>query len=102
MKRLEQEKAIDGLVLTKAIYRSPSTELDVLVPLQVLIIESQLVLPGGKSKAGLLGFFNIDPVHSKTLLLEYTFKGSPHRVELADQEPVMLPARHHKSSIEQV
>lgn len=63
LKRVETERRKSGLVILSASYGpEPSQEtsdvnfVDVAVPLQALVTNSQLIIPGGRSKSGLLGF----------------------------------------------
>lgn len=62
-RRATNERGRGGLVVLRASYRpakpddAPDVEaLDVVVPLQALVTNSQLIIPGGKSKSGMLGF----------------------------------------------
>lgn len=66
---------------------------DVTVPLQALVHHSQLSIPQGRSKSGLVGFY--DPCHGekKSLVVIYTFKGREHRAIVDDEALVLLPFR---------
>lgn len=62
-RRRKSERNKSGLVILTALYgplkgeEAPGVEaVDVSVPLQALISGSQLILPGGPSKSGMLGF----------------------------------------------
>lgn len=123
-RRLEAERERNGLIITKAIYRAaplngddegedvkqdskpilgpspssddPSGSLDVRIPLQMAIVDSQLQIPGGIRKADLLGFYDVAPGLRKTLLVEYTFRGRPHRVLVSDGEALLAPLHRHR------
>ncbi|EKG06570.1 chaperone DNAJ protein, putative [Trypanosoma cruzi] len=70
--------------------------LDVTVPLQNFVRDSQLVLPEG-SKSKLVGFTDPDPFteEEKELKIVYWFQRRRHVVTLTDSEPVELPRREH-------
>lgn len=65
------------------------------VPLQSLVLSSQLVIPAGRSKAHLLGFFDCAYGEKKRLRVRYTFKGRRHEVVLDDTEALAMPLRGH-------
>lgn len=67
--------------------------IDVTVPLQALVHHSQLSVPQGRSKSGLVGFY--DPCYGerKRLVVMYTFKGKPHRAVVDDEALLLLPLR---------
>ncbi|GAC97525.1 hypothetical protein PHSY_005111 [Pseudozyma hubeiensis SY62] len=71
---------------------------DVKIPLQALTARSQLIIPGSRSKANLLGFH--DPVlgEKKHLLVRYSFRGSLHEVLVEDLMELALPMRIHQVS----
>ena len=124
-KRSDEERTKDGLVLIKAIYgrleemdpltdgineETPdpdllnyqitydtgSTILDVTVPLQNLISESQLRLPA-QSKSHLIGFFDPYLGERKHLRIVYRYgpQRSLHQVTLEDTSIVRIPLRSH-------
>ncbi|EKF38747.1 chaperone DNAJ protein, putative [Trypanosoma cruzi marinkellei] len=70
--------------------------LDVTVPLQNFVRDSQLVLPEG-SKSKLVGFTDPDPFteEEKELKIVYWFQHRRHAVTLTDSEAVELPRREH-------
>lgn len=69
---------------------------DVKIPLQALTTRSQLIVPGARSKANLLGFH--DPVlgEKKHLLVRYSFRGALHQVIVEDFTELALPMRIHQ------
>lgn len=97
-KRLAAENGINGLIITKAIYKSKSGPeiFDVTIPLQSLIVDSQLLVQGGTSKSKLLGFYNIAPHATKQLVIEYTFHGEAHSTVIEDTQDIILPQRIHR------
>jgi len=100
---------IDGLVILEARYGSSralkpvvtmggaeqSGVVDVTVACQALVHNSQLSIPGGRSKALLVGFY--DPCYgkSKSLWIRYSFKGKVHLAEAGDLAPLKAPVRGH-------
>ncbi|GAA6049156.1 hypothetical protein JCM3770_003282 [Rhodotorula araucariae] len=108
-KRARDEEAKGGLVIDEAVYGvleavgeqvQDDTELrwlDVTVPLQALLPPSlsQLTIPGGRSKAALLGFCDPALGEKKRLRVRYRFKGRVHEATWADREPVAIPLRAH-------
>lgn len=95
-KRVQIEKQANGLIIEKAAYSGSSEQsLNVIVPLQMLVVDSQLLIEGGLSKANLLGFYDVAPKKLKTLKVDYTFKGRRHEAEFGDTERVVIPQRSH-------
>jgi DnaJ family protein C protein 11 len=99
-RRTSTEKAKDGLVITAAWYGAnddPDNQLDVRIPLQAAINNSQLIIPAGRSKSGLLGFFDCCPGQAKVLRIRYEFGPGPrvHEASYADRDAVTLPLRLH-------
>lgn len=97
-RKVAVEEAKQGLVITAARYGpkdDSSTSLDVRVALQALVANSQLLIPSGRSKSGLLGFYDLSPGQAKSLQLEYTFGNRSHRVDYDDFAAVTLPLRLH-------
>jgi len=73
---------------------------DVAVPLQCLVEQHTIVLPGGASasKADLPGFYNPLPLDldvELSLYVLYEFRGNLHEVIIADRETLSLPYRKH-------
>ncbi|BGP51247.1 hypothetical protein JCM10450v2_007176 [Rhodotorula kratochvilovae] len=108
-KRIRDEEAKNGLVILEAVYGvleavregvADETEmrwLNVTVPLQALLPPSlsQLTIPGGRSKASLLGFCDPALGEKKRLRVRYRFKGRVHEATWADREAVAIPLRAH-------
>ncbi|KAI0688382.1 hypothetical protein BC835DRAFT_1522427 [Cytidiella melzeri] len=97
-RHMKAEASVDGLIITGAQYgpaerdeAARGLDIDVTIPLQVLTNNSQLFIPGRRSKAGLPGFYDPAPSLAKTLRIHYTFRGRPHYAELPDHMPVVLP-----------
>lgn len=64
---------------------------------------STLVIPGGRSKADLLGFYDPSlglaleaPGGGNTLHVRYLFRGVEHACEVRDLEGLALPDRAHR------
>lgn len=70
-------------------------DLSLIVAVQALVTNSQLIIPAGRSKANLLGFFDCAYGEKKRLRVRYSFKGRKHEVELGDLEAVAAPLRSH-------
>lgn len=106
---------IKGLIIKKAFYqKAPSPgwipepsatsslsypveecdRLNVTVPLQMLVVDSQIYLDR-TSKADLLGFFDVAIGHPKILIVEYLFRGSEHYAIVGDDEEFLAPFRQH-------
>mmetsp|Transcript_24052 Transcript_24052/g.54302 ORF Transcript_24052/g.54302 Transcript_24052/m.54302 type:complete len:363 (-) Transcript_24052:70-1158(-) len=120
---LRREKASRGILVRSALYgdlrlrddrleeclagqRSIEVEdllgplIDVTVPVQCLVEQHTIVLPGGTStsKADLPGFYNPAPLDSDvelSLYVLYEFKGLLHEVLVGDHETLSLPFRKH-------
>jgi len=108
-KRVEAEQRIDGLVILEGRYGSlralksvtptggaePPGVVDVTVACQALVHSSQLSIPGGRSKALLVGFY--DPCYGepKSLWVRYSFRGKVHIAEAGDLAPLKAPVRGH-------
>ncbi|PBK94651.1 DnaJ-domain-containing protein [Armillaria gallica] len=101
-KRMAAEAAKDGLVILEATYGPAESfdfgseyVLDVTVAVQALVSNSQLHIPGHRSKAGLQGFYDLAPFVVKALRIRYTFQGRVHYAEFLDDLPVVLPLADH-------
>jgi DnaJ family protein C protein 11 len=111
-RKREEEETKGGLIIQHASYgRLPQTNegelkldeeedeenpfvIDVTVPLQYLIENSQLHLHPG-SKAGLVGFYDPCPGEEKHLEVIYLFRNKLHRVCIADGELLRVPLQSH-------
>lgn len=69
--------------------------IDVTCALQALVQDSQLVVPPGRPKSGLLGFFDPALGRKKILRMRYTFRGRLHEVTVDDTEGLLAPIREH-------
>lgn len=95
-KRVQAETLGNGLVINKATYSADAQgPLEVTIPLQMLVVDGQLLIEGGHSKSNLLGFYDPAPNKPKRLIIEYTFKGQKHKAEFSDTDRVIIPQRHH-------
>jgi len=56
---------------------------------------SQLVIPAGRSKSSILGFYDVAIGEKKQLRVRYRFKGKRHEAVWADKQAVALPLRDH-------
>ncbi|KAF6747159.1 hypothetical protein DFP72DRAFT_920701 [Ephemerocybe angulata] len=96
------ETAKGGLVIQEALYGvtddkdgAQDLAMDVTVPMQSLVRNSHLYIPGGKSKTHLQGFSDPAPFTAKSLRIRYVFHGRPHYAEIPDYLPVVLPLSEH-------
>ncbi|KAH7345640.1 hypothetical protein B0J17DRAFT_45666 [Rhizoctonia solani] len=100
-RKIETERTSDGLIISEARYGpakfidDKNKTIDVSAPLQLLVNGSQLVIPGSRSKAGLLGFYDPCLGERKSLRVKYTFRSRLHQVTVEDRAPVELPLRAH-------
>ncbi|KAH6900897.1 hypothetical protein BKA70DRAFT_1312885 [Coprinopsis sp. MPI-PUGE-AT-0042] len=99
---MNSENLKGGLIVESATYGVLDTEdeaneltIDVTVPLQALVRNSQLSIPGNLSKSDLQGFSDPAPFTSKALRVHYSFRGRPHYTEIPDHLPVVLPLSEH-------
>jgi DnaJ family protein C protein 11 len=126
IKKLDQEIEKNGLVIVEAIYgilppsktrpRSesitqslsqfsqllgPTTSskfLNVTIPIQNLVSNSQLFISGGFSKSNMIGFYDPCLGEKKRLRIKYRFQEKMHWVEVGDRETLALPLREHQIS----
>lgn len=75
--------------------RRREDHVDVTVALQALVADSQLVIPPGRSKAGLPGFYDPCLGRAKALRMRYTFRGRLHECTVEDAEGLLAPVRQH-------
>ncbi|KAF8662369.1 hypothetical protein AX16_001174 [Volvariella volvacea WC 439] len=101
-KYTQAETAKGGLVINEAIYGAVEADaeskdllIDVTIPLQALVRNSQLQIPAHRPKAGLQGFFDPAPGAPKVLRIRYQFRGREHYAEIPDYMPVVLPLAEH-------
>ncbi|KAG0266192.1 hypothetical protein DFQ27_009959 [Actinomortierella ambigua] len=97
--KTEQDK--DGLVIIEAIYGNLDADValclitDVTIPVQALVHNSQLSMPGGHSKTHIMGFHDPCLGEKKKLKIRYMFKRRLHEVIVADTASVIAPIRSH-------
>ncbi|ORX38669.1 hypothetical protein BD324DRAFT_599616 [Kockovaella imperatae] len=103
----EQEKR--GLIIISAHYglASAFTErgrretggaediIDVTVPVQALVNDSRLIIPGGRGKHALLGFWDPCIGERKKLRIRYSFRDTLHEVTVDDTAAVRAPLKEH-------
>jgi DnaJ homolog subfamily C member 11 len=77
---------------------SPTTILDVTVPLQALVKDSSLTISTTVSKCNLTGFYDPCVGEEKSLQIKYSFRSQIHTVSYNDTDPIVLPnrGRSHK------
>ncbi|CAG8520921.1 5444_t:CDS:10 [Diversispora eburnea] len=102
----EREKE-NGLIILEAWYGNlsrikditsenlPKEILDVRIPVQALVHESQLTIPGGYSKSNIMGFYDPCMGEPKQLKIKYQFQRKIHEVTVDDSLPVACPLRSH-------
>lgn len=100
--RLKEDRLEEGLAGTRTIVADDLVGplLDVAMPLQCLVEQHSLVLPGGasSSKADLPGFYNPTPLDTDvelSLYVLYEFRGLLHEVIVGDRETLSVPVRKH-------
>ena len=105
-RKREAEELKNGLVIVQAVYGDPKCVamaasghpvqsplvLDVTIPVQYLVGNSQLHIQSG-SKSGLLGFDDPCLGDEKHLLVKYIFKGRLHQITVLDNETLVAPLR---------
>ncbi|GBC07248.1 hypothetical protein RclHR1_07330006 [Rhizophagus clarus] len=105
-RKIEAEKEKDGLVILEAWYGNisnlkdvPLSEkkdvADVRIPVQALVHDSQLTIPGGYSKSNIMGFYDPCMGEHKQLRIKYQFQRKFHEVTVDDTVPIGCPLRSH-------
>lgn len=125
-KKLGQEIEKNGLVIIEAVYgvlppsktkpqarsiasslspfspllhpRNSAKFIDVTVPIQNLVANSQVFISGGFSKSNMIGFYDPCLGEKKRLRIKYRFQEKLHWVEIGDRETLALPLREHQIS----
>lgn len=69
---------------------------DVTIPVQGLVTESQLNIPGGYSKHNILGFYDPCLGEKKRLKIRYRFHGQLHEAIVDDKATLVAPLRSHQ------
>lgn len=110
--RTEAERQRDGLVILSASYglataftprglREIETEdgytavIDVTIPVQALVQNSRLVIPAGRAKHNLLGFYDPCIGENKKLRIRYLFRGRLHEITVDDVSGLRAPVKSH-------
>ncbi|PFH47088.1 hypothetical protein AMATHDRAFT_77369 [Amanita thiersii Skay4041] len=98
-RHMQTEKTKEGLLITEATYaplekddRVSELSQDVTIPIQALVRNSQLHIPGDLPK---VSFSDPAPFTSKVLRIRYLFNGRLHYAEIPDNVPVVLPLAEH-------
>ncbi|KAF9916096.1 hypothetical protein BX616_004629 [Lobosporangium transversale] len=100
-RKMLQEQEKDGLVIVQAHYgnldAAPELGLvvDVTIPVQALVNNSQLIMPAGHSKSHILGFYDPCLGEKKQLKIRYEFQRRMHEVVVTDLASVAAPVRSH-------
>lgn len=111
-KKADQEREKNGLVILDAHYGLAEcfterglkevvnsggdgfeTYIDVTIPVQALVNDSTLVIPGGRSKHNLLGFWDPCLGEKKKLRVRYMFRGKIHEVTVDDTMGLKAPMK---------
>ena len=75
-----------------------SAIIDVTIPLQALVNDGKLIIPGGRAKYNLLGFYDPCIGEAKVLRVRYLFKDVVHEVTIPDTASLRIPVQgeHHR------
>lgn len=92
----DEYQSSPGSVFSQAEFASHQLYCDVKVPLQALVNKSKLVIPGGRSKSNLLGFYDPAMGEKKVLRVRYLFRGQIHDATFTDKDAVAAPMRSHQ------
>ncbi|WVN90172.1 uncharacterized protein L203_105408 [Cryptococcus depauperatus CBS 7841] len=110
--KIIQERQHNGLIIVSAYYGLASSftphgitgsnlseeneeVIDVTVPVQALVQDSRLYIPGGKGKHNILGFYDPCIGEHKQLRVRYLFRGKLHEVTVEDVAALRAPIRTH-------
>jgi DnaJ family protein C protein 11 len=113
MRKREFEESKGGLVILQAFYgRHPdsaedvgldldadeerSDRLDVTLPVQYMIQNSQLQISSGNSKSAFIGFYDPIPDEEKWIEIVYLYRHKTHRVLASDLDALRLPLKSHQ------
>lgn len=98
-KSRQAETSRGGLIINAATWGCVGKERDLVVdvtaPLQALVYNSQLYIPGDRHKSEIRGFTDPAPFARKTLCIRYIFRDKKHYAEISEDFPVVLPLAEH-------
>ncbi|KAH7926250.1 DnaJ-domain-containing protein [Leucogyrophana mollusca] len=101
-RHMQLERSRGGLIILEASYgptcpddEAKQLNLDVTVPVQALVHNSQVYVPGHRTKSGIQGFYDPAPTSPKSLRVRYLFRDQLHYAEIPDYIPVVLPLKDH-------
>lgn len=110
-RKVEQERSNDsGLIIISGHYGLSSAftptglrnlrgheskVVDVTIPLQALVNNGKLNIPGNRAKFNLLGFYDPCMGEPKSLRVKYLFHGRLHEVTVDDLAAIRAPIRQH-------
>lgn len=111
-RKREAEEAKGGLVILQAFYgRHPDASgemplemeedeltdrVDVTLPLQYMVQNSQLQVPSGTTKSSLIGFYDPVPDEDKWIEIIYLYRHKTHRLLASDVESLRMPLKSHQ------
>ncbi|WWC63149.1 uncharacterized protein I303_105749 [Kwoniella dejecticola CBS 10117] len=109
-KRAKMERDRNGLIIVSAQYGVSSSFtprgikgsekdeeeiVDVTVPVQALVQDGKLYIPGGKGKFNIIGFWDPCIGENKSLRVRYLFRGKLHEVTVDDTASLRAPIKAH-------
>ncbi|KAK4687510.1 hypothetical protein P7C73_g2607, partial [Tremellales sp. Uapishka_1] len=105
--KIASEREKNGLIIIAAHYGSASafTErgmkesdmvIDVTIPIQALVTDSRLLIPGGRAKYNLLGFWDPCIGENKKIRVRYLFRGKMHQTTIDDVAVLRAPIQAHR------
>ncbi|WVW85813.1 hypothetical protein I302_107851 [Kwoniella bestiolae CBS 10118] len=107
---VRKERERNGLIIVSAHYGASSSFtsrgikqsekdeeeiIDVTIPIQGLVQDSKLYIPGGKGKFNIIGFWDPCIGENKSLRVRYTFRGKLHEVTVGDTIALRAPVKAH-------
>lgn len=112
-RKREAEEAKGGLVILQAFYgRHPDSSgempidapeddvladrVEVSLPLQYMVQNSQLQVPSGTTKSALIGFYDPVPDEDKWIEVVYLYRHKTHRIVASDFESLRMPLKSHQ------
>jgi DnaJ family protein C protein 11 len=109
-RKREAEETKGGLVILQAFYgRHPdeagedldeneelNCRVDVTLPLQYMVQNSQLQVPSGTTKSALIGFYDPVPDEEKWIEVIYLYRHNTQRVLVSDHEALRMPVKSHQ------